>query len=66
MQFLQAAALQLPTMSRGGLDPKGDPVQFPALSKAGALGMAGSLGITGVQRQQAVGVGRRDRRMYLH
>lgn len=53
-------------MSRGGLDPKGDPVQFPALSKAGVLGMAGSLGITGVQRQQAVGVGRRDRRMYLY
>lgn len=53
-------------MSRGGLGPKGDPAQFPGLSKAGALGVAGSLGVTGVQRQQAMGAGRRDRRMYLY
>lgn len=58
--------MHLLTVSRAGLDPKGDPARFPALSKAGALGMAGSLGITGVQRQQAMGVGRRDRRMYLY
>lgn len=62
----EICAVQLPTMSRGGLGPNGDPAQFPALSKAAALGVAGSLGITGVQRQQAMGMGRRDRRMYLY
>lgn len=32
-------------MSRSGLVPKSDLIQFPALIKAGALGMTGSLGI---------------------
>jgi len=41
---------QLPTVIRGGRDPRGD----PALSRAAAVGMVGSLGFTGVQRQQAV------------
>lgn len=54
-------------MSRGGLGPKDDPAQFPGLSKAGwCFGSDWSLGVTGVQRQQAMGVGRRDRRMYLY